>query len=230
MGLETNVTTTPLTTELSVVHELGVGHVDDALESGLILGLDLSEGNNGSLLLVHNLAKTSLVVNDNVRDTHLAAESRQPNDELNGVDVGGDDDKLGLLVLNEVSNVVQAEFGDNGLRADKLRDLLATLDGGLLGLSELDETFLLGLLVLRGILGQKLEEGKGLSAIKGLGELVDGGRHLETVIDDLLLALDTDVSRPADKARNISLVVNVVTNGEVLGLGREGLRSNLGLQ
>lgn len=228
LGLETNITTTPSATDVNVLNELGLGHVDDALESSLILRLDLGESYNSSSLLVNNLTETTSVVDDNVRDTHLTAESGQPNDELNRVDVSSDDNKLGLLVLNEVSNMLQTELGDNGLGTNELRNFLTSIDGDLLGLSQLDETLLLGLLVLGCVLGQELKEGESLSTVKRVSELVDGRGDLETVIEDLSLTLNANVARPANKAGDVLLGVEVVADGEVLGLCRESGRSYSG--
>lgn len=44
-------------------------------------------------------SETGLVLDDNVRDTHLAAESGDEDDELDGVDIVGNDDEVGLLSL-----------------------------------------------------------------------------------------------------------------------------------
>lgn len=44
--------------------------------------------------------ETSLTLDDNVGNTHLAAEGREEDDELDGVDVVGNQDKGGLLVLD----------------------------------------------------------------------------------------------------------------------------------
>lgn len=43
--------------------------------------------------------ETGLVLDDNVRDAHLAAESRDEDDELNGVNIVGDNDEVCLLGL-----------------------------------------------------------------------------------------------------------------------------------
>ena len=52
-------------------------------------------------LLVDDGTETSLALDDGVGDAHLAAERRKEDDELNGVDVLGDEDKRSLLVLDE---------------------------------------------------------------------------------------------------------------------------------
>lgn len=50
--------------------------------------------------------ETSLALDDGVRDTHLAAESGKEDDELNRVNIIGDDDEVGLLLLNEGNDVL----------------------------------------------------------------------------------------------------------------------------
>ncbi len=47
-----------------------------------------------------NTSEASLVLDDAVGDAHLAAESGQEDDQLDGIYVIGDQDQLGLLLLN----------------------------------------------------------------------------------------------------------------------------------
>jgi hypothetical protein len=79
-------------------HELG--------ELGLVLRLDLTECENSRGLATDDGAETGLALDNDVRDTHLAAESGQEDDELDGVDVVSDDDEVGLLLLDEGNNVL----------------------------------------------------------------------------------------------------------------------------
>lgn len=51
-----------------------------------------------------------LPLHDAVRDAHLAAESRQPDDELDGVDVVGDDDEGCLLLLDQGGHVLKTKL------------------------------------------------------------------------------------------------------------------------
>lgn len=60
-------------------------------------------------------SKTGLALHDDVGDTHLAAESGQEDDELNGVDIMGDDDERSLLGLDESDDVVKTVLGEQGL-------------------------------------------------------------------------------------------------------------------
>ena len=56
-----------------------------------------------------------LTLDDNVRDAHLAAESGEEDDALDGVDVVRDDDEVRLLRLDERDDVIQAVLDEEGL-------------------------------------------------------------------------------------------------------------------
>lgn len=159
-----------------------------------------------------NGTETSLALDDGVRDTHLAAESGQEDNQLNGVNVVGDEDKRSLLVLNETDNVVQTVLDVVGLLADVLL-LLALSDSG--GLTV--ETLLLVGLGLRAVLVEELEGlGSGV-AVQGALELSDRRGDLETEVQDLLLALQTDVLGPLDEAAEVALGLDVLADTEVAG-------------
>lgn len=97
-------------------------------------------------------SKTSLALNNGVWDTHLAAEGGEVDDELDGVNIVGDEDERSLLVLDEADNVVETVLGDVWLLADILLLLALRDGGGLLGQALL----LLGL-GLRTVLVEDLE-------------------------------------------------------------------------
>lgn len=163
-------------------------------------------------LLVDDGTETGLALDDGVGDTHLAAESGQEDNQLNGVDVVGDEDKRGLLVLNETDDVVQTVLDVVGLLGDVLL-LLALGDGGGLGV----ETLLLLDLGLRAVLVEELEGLGGGVAVQGVLELSDGRRDLETHVQDLLLALQTDILGPLDETAEVTLGLDVLANTEVAG-------------
>ena len=115
-----------------------------------------------------NGTETGLALDDGVGDTHLAAEGGEEDNQLNGVNVVGNEDKGSLLVLNETNNVVETVLDVVGLLGDILL-LLALGDSG----SLLDETLLLLGLGLRAVLGEELEGlGSGV-AVQGVLELSD---------------------------------------------------------
>ena len=154
VGLGTHDTTSPVTGSILVVGlEVAVVDSGDELgELGLVLGADLGESEDGSGLLVDNGTETGLALDDNVGDTHLAAEGGEEDNQLNGVNVVGDQDERGLLVLDEADNVVETELGGVGLLGDILL-LLALGDGG----SLLGQALLLLGLGLRAVLVEDLE-------------------------------------------------------------------------
>lgn len=157
-----------------------------------------------------NSAQTSLALDDGVRNTHLLAESRQEDHQLNGVNVVGDQDEGSLLVLNQADNVVETVLDSVGLLADVLL-LLAILDGG----SLLQQTLLLLGLGLGAVFVEELEGLGGGVAVENVLELSERGRDLETDLKDLLLALQTDVFGPLHEAGEVSAGLDVLADTEV---------------
>ena len=129
--------------------------LDGSLESGELLHIGLvhvDESKASCSLLVNNLTKAGLALNNAVWDTHATAESRQPNNQLNRLNIVSDDDQLGLLLLNKGSNVVETILNDiAGASVDGLSSLL-------FGSGSLAQTELLGLSVFGAVLVQKLEQ------------------------------------------------------------------------
>lgn len=161
-------------------------------------------------LLVDDSAESGLALDDGIGDTHLAAEGGEEDDELNGVDIVGDEDKRSLLVLNEADDVVETVLDGVGLLRDVLL-LLALFDGS--GL--LEETLLLLDLGLRAVLVEELESlGSGV-LVEHLLELGDRRGDLQAEVEDLLLALETDVLGPLDHAREVALGLDVLADTEV---------------
>lgn len=182
---------------------------DKGAEFLLVLGAHILNGKNSSGLLVHNSAKTSLALHNHIGYTHLAAKCRQVNDKFNRVDIISDDDKAGLLCLNESDAVVQAVLDE--------KRLLLGLGSSLLLLSSCLrrslKTGLLLLLRLRTVLVQELEKLGRSVFVEGVRELCDGRGDLETLVKDDLLALKADVLRPLDEAGEISLRLDVLACG-----------------
>jgi len=82
---------------LVLVSEVSLGGGDDSTEILLVLALDVLEGQDSSGLLVNDGAETRFGFDDDVGNAHLAAESREVDDEFDGVDIVSNDDKGGLL-------------------------------------------------------------------------------------------------------------------------------------
>lgn len=163
-------------------------------------------------LLVDHCAETRLALHDGVRNTHLAAESGQEDDQLNGVDIVGDEDQGSLLVLNKADDVVETVLDDVGLLGDILL-LLALLDGG----SLLEETLLLLGLGLRAVLVEELEGLGGGVLVEDVLELGDRRGDLQAHVEDLLLALEAHILGPLDHAGDIALGLDVLADTEVAG-------------
>jgi hypothetical protein len=211
VGLGTHDTTTPVTTVLLVLVRVTLLDGGDELgELGVVLRADLGQSNDGGSLLVDDCSETSLALDDGVRNTHLAAESGEEDNQLNGVDVVSNKDERSLLVLNETNNVVETVLDSVGLLGDILLLLALSDSGGLLV-----ETLLLLSLGLGAVLVEELEGLSSGVAVEGVGELGDRRRDLETQVQDLLLALKTDIFGPLDEAGEVALGLDILTNTEV---------------
>ena len=161
---------------------------------------------------MNDRTETGLALDDGVGDTHLAAEGGKEDNELDGVNIVGDEDESGLLGLNEGDNVVETVLDDVGLLADVLL-LLALLNGG----SLLEETLLLLGLGLRAVLVEELESLGGGVLVQDVLELGERRGNLQAHLEDLLLALKTDVLGPLDEAGQVALRLNVLADTEVAG-------------
>jgi len=153
------------------------------LEGTFVLGSDLSEGQTGGGLLSDELSQKSLGSNNAVSNLLLSAKVGQPEDQFDWVNIGSDDDQLGLLLLDKSGNVVETTFD---------HEWLLLVNGLLLGLglSLLDKSLFLLLFVLRFVLLEDGGESLELVLGKSVGELVDDGRNLESLEKDFLLSLE----------------------------------------
>lgn len=79
-----------------------------------------------------------------------------------------------------------------------LGDGSASSGGGFLDLLLLDS------LGVRSVLVQEGEESHGFVLSNGLGELVNGRRHLEALVQDGSLTLDADITRPLNESGEIA--------------------------
>ena len=96
------------------------------------------KGNSGSSLHVDELAEVCLAADECVWNILSSAEGRQMDNSLNGINVVGDNNQLGLAFLDEGSHVVKTE-----LDVDGLGSLAGTTVLG--GLFKTELLFLLGL-------------------------------------------------------------------------------------
>ena len=215
-ALDPEVRLTPLAEKRHVPEELGLDGVNKLGELLLLLGLHVGDGKDGGGLLVDELAEASLALDDAEGHALLAAESGEPHNELDGVDVVGDHNKLRLVLGDEVGHVVETVL-DAGLAllGEGLEGLLhrGTLLGGglvtahrLLDRGSTLKTTLLGGGLLLGLHPvEELEESNDGRLVEAVVEHVDGGRDLQTVEKDLLLTLESDVLGPLDKVSEIPI-------------------------
>lgn len=113
--LDAHDTTSPGSAELLVVVEGSVEGLAHSLKILEVFLVDIGEGDAGSGLLVDELANVGLSADEAEGDSLLSAESGEEDDHLDGVDVVGDDDKLGLVLLNEGGHMVETELEVDGL-------------------------------------------------------------------------------------------------------------------
>jgi len=90
--------------------QVGLDGIDNG---GEVIALDLSDSHDSGGLLVDYSAKTGLAFDDDIGDTHLAAEGDE--DEFDEVDITGGDNESSLLGLNEGNDVVKAVFHEQRL-------------------------------------------------------------------------------------------------------------------
>ena len=153
VGLLAHATTTPLTAEFVItIKEVSLDGINNLGEISLGVLFDGGESQSSGSLLANNLTKTSLSLDDSVRDLHLAAKSGQPDDDLKRIDIVGNQNKGGLLLLNQSGDMLDTILDHVGLLGGF--DLLALSSG----LSGGQKTVLLLSLGLRSVLLQQLEE------------------------------------------------------------------------
>jgi hypothetical protein len=213
LSLRAHDTTTPLSAGLVVLLKVTV--LDSGDELGklvLVLGADLGDGEDSGGLLVDDRSETGLALDDGVRDTHLLAKRGKEDDELNGLDIVGDEDERSLLVLNQADDVVETVLDGVGLLGNILL-LLTLLDGG----SLLEETLLLLGLGLRSVLVEELESLGSSVAVEDVLELGESRGNLQAHLKDLLLSLEADILGPLNHATDISLGLDVLADAEVAG-------------
>lgn len=152
-GLDAHDATAPvLAVLLPLLGKVGADGLADLVEGTSVGRLQVSDGEAAGRLHVDERAEAGLALDDAVWDAHLAAEGGQPHDNLHGVDIVGDDDQLGLLLLDEASDVVDAVADDGSALA--VLSLVAS--GG--SLCSLGQALLLLRLGLRAVTLAQAEE------------------------------------------------------------------------
>lgn len=208
-------TTTPVSLGILVLlQEVDFNGADQFGKFVLVFTPNLSESNNSGGLLVHNSAQSGLVLDDAVGHSHLAAESGDEDDQLNGVHVVSNDDQRSLLGFDQSNDVVKTVFDVDGLLANGFTLLGITLGDGL-GLGA--QTSLLLLTRLGAIFVHQAEKLSGGVFVEMIAELSNRWGDLQPLIEDDLLALKADIFRPFNKSCQVASRLNVLANTEVLG-------------
>ncbi len=188
---------------------------DDRSKFLLVLRLNLSHSNNSSCLFVDQSSKSGLSLHNCIGNSHLAAKSGQEDYNFDWVNVVGNQNELGLLVLNQRSDVVQSVLDSQ--RLGGLGWFRARSDRG----SDGGESLLLLSLSLWLVLVQQAEGLGGGILVQSLVELVHCGWDLKALLQDGLLSLQTDVYWPLDVSAEVALRLDVVTDSKVLCLSFE---------
>lgn len=100
---------------------------------------------------MNELSEVGLALNKGIGDVHLAAKLGKPEHKFDGVDIGSDDDDLGLLLFDKAGHVLQTELQHSGL-------LIVGLGARLLGSGSVKQPLRLLLFVLGRVLLEELEE------------------------------------------------------------------------
>jgi len=209
-GFDTDLTTSPFFTESEIVIVLGFEVLGQSFKVSSILFAGTSDGNSGGSLFVDEFTKSCLSLDEAVWDVLLSAEGWEPHDELDWVDIVSNDDELGFLVLNEVSDVVETVFQDLWLGS-----LVVLLGTSNLILSGSQKSLLLLFLAFSGVLGEKSEEVAGLVGFQSVGELIDGWWDLQSLHEDSLLTLELDVLWPSDETGQVTSMLDIIADTEV---------------
>jgi len=211
LRLGTKFTTTPVLSDLlGTLVVVGLDGLYEFRKVVFVLVFDFSESNGGAHFSADELSETGTTLDDAVWDVHLSAESWQVDNDLDGVDIVGDDDELSLLLLNEVDDLVDA--GSEAGRS--LGGGVWLASGACLG-SGHQSCLFLGL-ALWGVFLGELEQLSGGLLVKGLVKLVDAWGNLESLLENSTLSLELDVLGPSHKSGQVLLGLDVLANTKVL--------------
>lgn len=123
--LDTHNTAAPVSSEVLVIVELSAEVLGKEFKILVVFLADFGECDTSSCLVVDELSKAGLTLDEGIGNTLLSAECWQEDHKLEWINVVGNNDELGLTVLNELGNVVETELEYNWL-------------GGLLGITTLE--------------------------------------------------------------------------------------------
>ena len=215
-------TTTPLVhLFLILLKEVSIDGVNEAGELLPVFWLDLTKGDAACGGQTDDLTEASLGLDNAVRDFKLAAEGWEPNNELDWVDIMGNDDELSLLGLDKGGDILDA-VGESLASANFgwSKGLLGLLSGGL-------KALLMLFLALWAVLLEETEDLDSRGLVKGVVELVHGWWNLEALHEDAALALEADILRPLDAGCGVGGDLSGLVSEEELLLLDVGIEDNL---
>jgi len=196
---------------VSALVEVRLDGLDEFVEGAAVVRVDGCESETCASFPSGDAAQPGFVLDDAVRNSHLAAKGRKEQNELNGIDIVGDHDKLSLLLFHEPGYIV-----------DTLANHGSALGRGILlssgpSLGTCNQPLLLSLASLRPVLVHELEELGGSLPVQSLVELVDWRWDLQSGLEDSLLALQPNVLGPFDESGKIPLRLDGLSDSEVSG-------------
>ena len=113
--LDTHDVTTPMFAEVRVLVEVSSEGLAEVLQVSEVLGVDSGEGDAGSILLVDELSKIGFAADKGERNVLSSAKRWEMDNELNWINIVGDNDELGFAFFNEGGHVVETKLDVNGL-------------------------------------------------------------------------------------------------------------------
>merc|ERR1719326_1673102 len=173
-----------------------------------VLRLDAHDTSTPAAAILRVVVELSAEVVSQGLEILLPAQGREPANKFDRVNVVGDHDKLGSLVLDEGGHVVEAVLDDSWLLG---LGVLAIL----LGLGQLHEARFLRFLGLGHVLLAEAQELRCLVLVNRHVKLIDRWRDLQTHEHDALHSLKADVLRPSHETSQVALWLDVSTEAVV---------------
>lgn len=110
LTLGTSLESSDSLSKLFVVIEVGSESRSKVVDFSFVFLSNVSNGEDGGVLLVNKLSEGSFSLDEAVWDIHLSAEVGKPDNKFDGIDVVGNHNKLGLLFLNKFGDMVETEL------------------------------------------------------------------------------------------------------------------------
>jgi len=196
---------------ITTLIEVGLDSFNQLVQRAAIVRVNRGKSETGASLPSCDTSQPSLVLDDAVWHSHLAAQGGKEQNKLDGIDIVSDDDKLGLFLLDQFGDVVNSLANHSGALG---RGVLLSSGSGL---GTCDQPLLLGLTGFRTVLVHQLEQLSGSLPVQGLVELVDWRGNLQPGLEDSLLSLQSDVLGPFDESGKIPLWLDGLSDSEVSG-------------